>query len=185
MMSSSRDGSSRITIEFNLNINLETAANDVRDKVAGARGQMPNDADPPIIQKADADAEPIINILIQSSKRSIMETSDIAENVFKERLQTIEGVSGVFVWGSKRPAMRLWMDPAQLSAYNLTPIDVRDALTRENVELPSGLIEGNLTELSVRTMGRLITPADFNNLILKQEGDKIVRFSDIGHAGWD
>jgi multidrug efflux pump len=182
MMSSSRDGSSRITIEFDLNIDLETAANDVRDKVAGARGQLPGDAEPPIIQKADADAEPIINILIQSSKRSIMETSDIAENVFKERLQTIKGVSGVFVWGSKRPAMRLWMDPAQLSAYNLTPIDVRDALTRENVELPSGLIEGNLTELSVRTMGRLVTPADFNNLILKQEGDKIVRFSDIGHA---
>jgi len=182
MMSSSRDGSSRITIEFDLNIDLETAANDVRDKVAGTRGQLPGDAEPPIIQKADADAEPIINILIQSSKRSIMETSDIAENVFKERLQTIKGVSGVFVWGSKRPAMRLWMDPAQLSAYNLTPIDVRDALTRENVELPSGLIEGNLTELSVRTMGRLVTPADFNNLILKQEGDKIVRFSDIGHA---
>lgn len=182
MMSSSRDGSSRITIEFDLNIDLETAANDVRDKVAGARGQLPNDAEPPIIQKADADAEPIININIQSSKRSIMEVSDIAENVFKERLQTIPGVSGVFIWGSKRPAMRLWMDPSRLAAYNLTPIDVRDALTRENVELPSGMIEGNLTELSVRTMGRLVSPADFNNLILKQEGDKIVRFSDIGHA---
>jgi multidrug efflux pump len=182
MMSSSRDGSSRITIEFDLNIDLETAANDVRDKVAGARGQLPNDAEPPIIQKADADAEPIINILIQSNKRTIMDVSDIAENVFKERLQTVEGVSGVFVWGSKRPAMRLWMDPVRLSANNLTPIDVMDALARENVELPSGLIEGNLTELSVRTMGRLVTPADFNNLILKQEGDKIVRFSDVGHA---
>jgi multidrug efflux pump len=182
MMSSSRDGSSRITIEFDLNVDLETAANDVRDKVAGARGQLPSDAEPPIIQKADADAEPIININIQSSKRSIMEVSDIAENVFRERLQTIPGVSGVFIWGSKRPAMRLWMDPSRLAAYNLTPIDVRDALTRENVELPSGMIEGNLTELSVRTMGRLVTPADFNNLILKQEGDKIVRFSDIGHA---
>ena len=182
MMSSSRDGSSRITIEFELNIDLETAANDVRDKVAGARGQLPSDAESPIIQKADADAEPIININIQSSKRSLMEISDIAENIFKERLQTIPGVSGVFVWGSKRPAMRLWMDPAKLAAYQLTPINVKDALTRENVELPSGMIEGNATELSVRTMGRLVTPADFNNLILKQEGDRIVRFSDIGRA---
>jgi multidrug efflux pump len=182
MVSTSRDGSSRITIEFDLNIDLETAANDVRDKVGGARGQLPNDAESPIIQKADADAEPIINITIQSNKRSLMEVSDIAENVFKERLQTIPGVSGVFVWGSKRPAMRLWMDPARLAAYSLTPIDVRDALFRENVELPSGMIEGNFTELSVRTMGRLVTPADFNNLILKQEGDKIVRFSDIGRA---
>jgi multidrug efflux pump len=182
MVSTSRDGSSRITIEFDLNIDLETAANDVRDKVGGARGQLPNDAESPIIQKADADAEPIINITIQSNKRSLMEVSDIAENVFKERLQTIPGVSGVFVWGSKRPAMRLWMDPARLAAYSLTPIDVRDALFRENVELPSGMIEGNFTELSVRTMGRLVTPADFNDLILKQEGDKIVRFSDIGRA---
>jgi len=182
MMSSSRDGSSRITIEFDLNVDLETAANDVRDKVAGARGQLPNDAESPIIQKADADAEPIININIQSSKRSLMEVSDMAENIFKERLQTIPGVSGVFVWGSKRPAMRLWMDPGKLAAYQLTPINVRDALTRENVELPSGMIEGNATELSVRTMGRLVTPADFNNLILKQEGDRIVRFSDIGRA---
>ncbi len=182
MMSSSRDGSSRITIEFELNIDLETAANDVRDKVAGVRGRLPADAESPIIQKADADAEPIININIQSNKRSLMEVSDIAENIFMERLQTIPGVSSIFVWGSKRPAMRLWMDPARLAAYRLTPIDIRDALSRENVELPSGMIEGNATELTVRTMGRLVTPSDFNNLILKQEGDRVVRFSDIGRA---
>ncbi|MBN1416886.1 MAG: efflux RND transporter permease subunit [Bacteroidales bacterium] len=182
IMSSSRDGSSRITIEFELSVDLETAANDVRDKVSGVRGWLPSDAEPPIIQKADADAEPIININIQSDKRSLMEVSDFAENIFTERLQTIPGVSGVVVWGSKRPAMRLWMDPARLAAYHLTPIDVRDALVRENIELPSGLIEGNATELTVRTMGRLVTPADFNNLILKQEEDKVIRFSDIGHA---
>jgi multidrug efflux pump len=182
MWSSSRDGSSRITIEFDLRVDIETAANDVRDKVAGARGLMPLDAEPPIIQKADADSDPIIFINIQSNRRSLMEISDLAENVFMERLQTIPGVSSVMVWGSKRPAMRLWMDPVKLGAYKLTPVDVRNALNRENIELPSGRIEGNATELTVRTLGRLVTPADFNNLILKQEGDRMVRFSDIGYA---
>lgn len=149
LWSSSRNGSSRITVEFELNVDLETAANDVRDKVSGVRG-LPTDAEPPIIQKADADAEPIINVNIQSNKRSLMEVSDFAENIFKERLQTIPGVSGIVVWGSKKPAMRLWMDPTRLAAHHLTPVDVRDALNRENVELPSGLIEGNTTELTVR-----------------------------------
>jgi multidrug efflux pump len=182
IMSVSRDGSSRITIEFDLNIDLETAANDVRDKVAGARGLLPVDAEPPVIQKADADADPIIMVNILSNRRSLLELSDIAENVFKERLQTIPGVSAVTVWGSKRPAMRLWMSPAKLAGYQLTPADVREALARENIELPSGRIEGNTTELTVRTLGRLVTPADFNNLIIKQEGEKIIRFSDIGYA---
>ncbi|MBN2275571.1 MAG: efflux RND transporter permease subunit [Bacteroidales bacterium] len=181
LWSSSRNGSSRITVEFELNVDLETAANDVRDKVSGVRG-LPTDAEPPIIQKADADAEPIINVNIQSNKRSLMEVSDFAENIFKERLQTIPGVSGIVVWGSKKPAMRLWMDPTRLAAHHLTPVDVRDALNRENVELPSGLIEGNTTELTVRTMGRLVTPTDFNNLIIKQEENKVIRFSDIGYA---
>ena len=178
----SRDGSSRITVEFDLKVDLETAANDVRDKVASARRQLPSDAEPPIVVKADADASPIIFLNILSKRRSLMELSDIAENVFKEQLQTIPGVSSIAVWGSKRPSMRLWMDPAKLTAYELTPLDVQNALTRENIELPSGKIEGNQTELTVRTMGRLVTPEDFNNLILKQQGDNVVRFRDIGRA---
>ncbi|HAN17794.1 MAG: acriflavin resistance protein [Bacteroidetes bacterium GWC2_33_15] len=182
MSSSSRDGSSRITIEFDLNVDLETAANDVRDKVAAARRQLPSDAEPPVVVKADADSDPIIFLNIMSDKRSMIDLSDIAENVFKEKLQTIPGVSSVAVWGSKRPAMRLWMNPSKLAAYQLTPVDVRNALTRENIELPSGRIEGNMTELTVRTVGRLVTPDDFNNLILRQTGDKIIRFKDIGRA---
>jgi multidrug efflux pump len=182
LSSSSRDGSSRITVEFDLNVDLETAANDVRDKVAAARRQLPSDAEPPVVTKADADSEPILFINIMSDKRSLIDLSDIAENVFKERIQTVPGVSSVAVWGSKRPAMRLWMDPAKLAAYELTPIDVRNALNRENIELPSGRIEGLMTELTVKTVGRLVTPDDFNNLILKQTGDKVVRFKDIGRA---
>ena len=182
MSSASRDGSSRITIEFDLNVDLETAANDVRDKVAAARRLLPSDAEPPVVVKADADSDPIIFLNITSDKRSMIDLSDIVENVFKEKLQTIPGVSSVAIWGSKRPAMRLWMNPSKLAAYQLTPVDVRNALTRENIELPSGRIEGNMTELSVRTVGRLVTPADFNNLILRQTGDKIIRFKDIGRA---
>jgi multidrug efflux pump len=180
--STSRDGQSRITVEFELEINLETAANDVRDKVSGALYLLPVDANPPVVQKADADSDPIIFLNFRSDKRSIMELSDIAENVSKERLQTIPGVSSVGVWGSKRPAMRLWMDPAKLAAYQISPLDIRNALIRENIELPSGSIEGNKTELTVRTMGRLVTPSDFNKLVIKQEGDKVVRFSDVGRA---
>ncbi|HEX2936914.1 MAG TPA: efflux RND transporter permease subunit [Bacteroidales bacterium] len=182
MTSTSRDGQSRITVEFGLEVDLEAAANDVRDKVSGAQFMLPGDADPPVVQKADADSDPIIFINLGSPKRPIMELSDIAENIFKERLQTIPGVSSVSVWGSKRPAMRLWMDPNKLAAYKISPLDIRSALNRENVELPSGRIEGNTTELTVRTLGRLVTPADFNNLVIRQEDDKVIRFSDVGHA---
>lgn len=182
MISTSRDGQSRITVEFGLEVDLEAAANDVRDKVSGAQFLLPRDADPPVVQKADADSDPIIFINLGSPKRPIMELSDIAENIFKERLQTIPGVSSVSVWGSKRPAMRLWMDPTKLSAYQISPLDIRNALTRENVELPSGRIEGKATELTVRTLGRLVTPTDFNNLVVRQEGDRVIRFSDVGRA---
>lgn len=180
--STSRDGSSRITVEFDLAIDLETAANDVRDKVSAARRLLPADADPPIVEKADADAEPIVNFNVQSNQRSLIELTELAENVFRERLQTIPGVSSVGIWGSKRPSMRLWMNPAKLAAYEVTPVDIRNALNRENIELPSGRIEGNKTELTVRTLGRLVTPADFNNLIIRQDGNKVIRLSDIGYA---
>ncbi|MCB9037965.1 MAG: efflux RND transporter permease subunit [Lewinellaceae bacterium] len=178
----SRDGRSTITVEFNLEVNLETAANDVRDKVSGVVRELPPDADPPVVSKADADSDPIIFLNIQSDRRSLLELTDIADNIFKERLQTINGVSEIRIWGSKRYAMRLWIDPEKLAAYDLTPLDVQNALRRENIELPSGSIEGVNTELTVRTKGRLVTPLEFNNLILKEESGRIVRFRDIGTA---
>ncbi len=178
----SRDGRSTLTVEFNLEVDLETAANDVRDKVSQAVERLPPDTDPPVVEKADADASPIMFINIYSESRSLLELTALADNVFKERLQTINGVSSIMIWGSKRYAMRLWIDPEKLAAYNLTPIDVRNALLAENIELPSGRVEGANTELTVRTQGRLSTPEEFNNLIIKEESGTIVRFRDIGYA---
>jgi multidrug efflux pump len=182
LTSVSRDGRSTITVEFDIDVDLETAANDVRDKVSRAIRLLPPDVDPPIVAKADADAMPIINLIVKSDKRNLLQLSEIANNIFKERFQTIPGVSAVNIWGEKRYSMRLWLDPAKLAAYNLTPIDVRNAINRENVELPTGLIEGNRTELSIRTIGRLQDEEEFNELIIKEVSGNIVRLKDIGYA---
>ncbi len=178
----SRDGNSNITVEFTLDIDLETAANDVRDKVSQAVRLLPADVDPPIVTKADADSDPIIIMNISSTGRSLMELTEFAEIVFKERLQTISGVSSVAIWGGQRYSMRLRIDPARLAAYSLTPLDIRSAMLRENIELPSGRIEGQNTELTVRTIGRFQTPADFNNMVIKETGSQVVRMSDVGYA---
>ncbi|WP_420153085.1 efflux RND transporter permease subunit [Siphonobacter sp.] len=181
--SSSSQGTSNITVEFNLEANLEAAANDVRDKVAQAQRQLPNDLDaPPVVNKADANSDAIITMTVQSTTRNILEINDYATNVLQERLQTIPGVSSIQLWGEKRYAMRLWLDPAKMAAYNITGVDVLNALSRENVELPSGKIAGNATELSIRTFGRLTTEEEFNNIILRNQNSQVVRFSDIGEA---
>ena len=182
LSSSSSQGSSRITVEFELSVDLETAANDVRDKVSRAQRYLPRDCDPPTVAKADADATPIIQINIQSENRSLLELSEIADLTVKERLQTIPNVSAVEIWGENRYSMRLWLDPVRMAAYGITPIDIKNALDRENVELPAGSIEGNDIELSIRTMGLLVTPEDFNNVIIKNDGYRIVRFRDVGIA---
>ena len=182
LTSVSREARSTITVEFELGINIEAAANDVRDKVAGSLFNLPRDVDPPVVEKADADSSPIIFLSVASEKRDLLDLSRIGEVMFKERLQTIPGVSSVQVWGQRRYSMRLWMDPIKLASLKLAPTDVLQALNRENVELPSGRVEGRNTELTVRTMGRLTTVADFNNLIIKDDGNNIVRFSDVGHA---
>lgn len=178
----SREGASTITVEFELEIPLEAAANDVRDRVSRARRSLPPEVDAPIVSKADANSSPIVFLNVRSDTRNPLDLTEIANNVFKERLQTIPGVSDVQIWGSKRYSMRLWMDPAKLSAYQLTPGDIRQALARENVELPSGRIEGNTVELTVRTIGLLQSPEDFNNLIIMQRGNSIIRFRDVGLA---
>lgn len=181
--SSSNQGSSNITIEFNLEKDLEEAANDVRDKVSQAVRSLPQDIDaPPVVSKADADSEPIITMTVQSATRNPLELSDYAENVIAERLQTIPGVSSVQIWGQKRYAMRLWLDPVKLASYGVTVAEVRDALDRQNVELPTGKLVGANTELTVKTMGNLSTEEQFNNIIVKSEGEKIVKLSDVGRA---
>ena len=182
LSSVSSQGSSRITVEFELSVDLETAANDVRDKVSRAQRFLPRDCDPPTVSKADADATPIMQIGVRSNKRSLMEVSNIAELTVKEQLQTIQDVSGVMIWGEKRYSMRLWLDPVKMAGYGVTPMDVKNAVDRENVELPSGRVEGDKIELSIRTLGLMTTPYEFNNLIIKQDRGRIVRFQDVGRA---
>jgi multidrug efflux pump len=181
--SSSSLGNSNITVEFDLGVELEQAANDVRDKVSQALRNLPQDIDaPPVVTKADASGDPILFVPIQSSSRSIMELSDYAENVIREKVQTIPGVSAVNVFGSKLPAMRLWMNPQKMTAYGLTPQDVLTALNRENVELPGGKVRGDATEMTVKTFGRLQTEEEFDNMIIRQTVGSTIRFKDIGEA---
>ncbi|MCG2461886.1 efflux RND transporter permease subunit [Flavobacteriaceae bacterium F89] len=181
--SSSNQGSSRINIEFNLDKDLEEAANDVRDKVSQAVRRLPEDIDaPPVVSKADADSRAIISMTVQSSNRNVLELSDYAENVLAQRLQTIQGVSGVQIWGQRRYAMRLWIDPAKLASYGVTVADVRRALLSQNVELPSGKLTGANTELAVKTIGNLSTVEGFNNIIIRADEERVVRLSDIGKA---
>lgn len=181
--SSSNQGSSIITVEFNLSKDIDEAANDVRDKVSQAVSNLPKDINGlPVVAKADANSDAILSMTLKSDTRSQLEVSDYGENVIAQRLQTIPGVSSIQIWGQKRYAMRIWLDPLKLSSYRLTPLDVKTALDRENVELPSGKIAGNTTELTVKTSGNLVTEDDFNNLIIKTDGDKMIRLMNIGSA---
>ena len=181
--SSSSQGSSNITVEFNLDSDLEAAANDVRDKVSAAARSLPQDIDnPPVVSKADANSDDIIMLTLQSDTKNLLEVSDYAENVIAQNLQTIPGVSSTSIRGQKRYSMRMWMDPNKLSAYGLTPLDIRNALSRENVDLPSGKLSGDQTELIINTKGRMRTEAEFNDLILKTDANRTVRFSDVGFA---
>ena len=182
LTSVSQQGSSRITVEFDLSVDLETAANDVRDKVSRAQRYLPRDCDPPTVSKADADASPILMVALQSEKRPLLELSEIADLTVKEQLQTIPDVSSVSIWGEKKYSMRLWLDPIKMAGYGITPMDVKNAVDNENVELPSGSIEGNTIELEIRTMGLMNTAKMFDDLIIRHDGNQIVRFSDIGRA---
>lgn len=182
LISTSLDGRSSISVEFGLDTDLEAAANDVRDRVSRALRSLPEDVEPPVVSKRDANAFPIAFMSVNSGQRSMLEITAYAENVLKERFQTIKGVSQVQVWGAKRYSIKLLMEPSRMAAFNLTPLDVLNAVSRENVELPSGRVEGNFTELTVRTVGRLNSPQQFNDLIIKEENDVIVRFRDIGRA---
>ena len=181
--SSSSNGSSNINVEFELGVDLEAAANDVRDKVSQSVRSLPSDLDaPPVVSKADASSEPIISMTVQSEQRNQLQITEYATNTLVERLQTIPGVSGVQIWGEKRFAMRIWLDPNKLNARQITAGDVQAALTRENAELPSGKIAGSAIELSVRTFGRLNTEEEFNDLIIKNVGGADVRLRDVGEA---
>ncbi|WKZ64946.1 MAG: efflux RND transporter permease subunit [Flavobacteriales bacterium] len=182
LTSVSSDGRSTITVEFELDVDLEAAANDVRDRVSRSVRNLPADVEPPIVAKSDADSNPILSMTIQSDERSMLELSLIANDVFKERLQTIPGVSAINIWGEKKYSMKLLLDPVKMAGLGITPADVRAALDRENVELPAGRIEGFRTELSIRTLGRLTTAEQFNDLILRDAGGRVIKLKDVGLA---
>jgi multidrug efflux pump len=180
LSSSSNQGSSIITVEFNLSSNLEAAANDVRDKVSQTVKQLPQDIDaPPVVSKADANSDAIVSMTLKSDTRSLLEVSDYAENVLAQNLQTISGVSSVQIWGQRRYCMRIRLKPDKMAAYSLTPLDIKQALDKENVDLPSGKIEGNTTELTVNTIGRLSTVTEFETMIVKESDNNIVRLRDV------
>ena len=183
--STSSEGRSNIRVEFNIDADLEAAANDVRDRVSQSVRLLPPDADPPVVDKADADSEPIVFMILRSDTRPLLELNAFAQNVILPQMQTIPGVAAVRIMGEKRYAMRLYMDPEKLAAHQVTPLDVQRAVTAQNVDLPSGRIEGADTELSIRTAGRLNTPEEFNRLILRQQGGRSIEFGDIGEAVLD
>ncbi|MFA6483632.1 MAG: efflux RND transporter permease subunit [Bacteroidales bacterium] len=182
LSSISTDQSSTITVEFNLGRDMESSANDVRDRVSKAIRLLPKDVDPPIVEKLSANANPIILMIVKSYEHSIMEVNDLVDNTIKTRLQTIPGVGDMVIFGPKKYSMRLWLDPFKMAANGITSSDIEQAVSRENIELPSGRIEGTMTELTIRTLGLLQTPEQFNRIIIKQESGNIIRLSDIGNA---
>ncbi len=181
--SSSSLGSSQITVEFNLGIDLEAAASDVRDKVGQAQRSLPQDIDaPPVVSKADANSDFILILAVQSHTKSLLELSDYSENVLQQQLQTIKDVSSVNIFGQKRYAMRIWLNPDKMNAHNIAFNDIKTALNTENVELPPGKIYGNNTELIIRTLGRLTTETQFNDLIIKEDATGIIRLKDVANV---
>lgn len=182
MTSVSSDGRSTITVEFELSSNMDVAANDVRDKVAAAVRNIPPEADPPIVAKSDADAETIFSLTVQSDTKSLLELTELGINVFKERLQTVPGVSKINIWGEKRYSMKLMLEPMKMAALGITPTDIRTALQNQNVELPSGRVDGEAVELTIRTFGRLTTEEEFDHLIIQEKDGKIIRLRDVGRA---
>lgn len=181
--SSSSQGNCNINVEFDLGVNLEEAANDVRDKVSQAARSLPSDLDaPPVVSKADASSDPIVSMLVQSPNRNQLEITEFANNILVERLQTIPGVSSIQIWGEKRYAMRIWLDPDKMNAFGITAKDIQTSLQRESVEIPSGKVSGDAVELSVRTFGRLNTEEEFNSVIIRSNEAGILRLGDVAEA---
>ncbi len=182
LTSSSREQGSVITIEFELGRNVDEAANDVRDRVSRVRGQLPREAEEPIVEKVDVNAQPIVWLALYSSRHSNLEVTDVADRVMKERLQRLPGVGAVRIAGERRYAIRVWLDPQHMAAHGLVARDVEAAIARENAEIPAGRVEGLGREFSVRTRGELATPEEFAAIVVKQDGDELVRLGDIAEV---
>jgi multidrug efflux pump len=182
MESSSREQGSVITIEFELNRDVDEAANDVRDRVARVRGTLPREVEDPIVSKVDANAQPIVWIALFSEQHNGLELTDVADRILKEKIQRLPGVGSVIIGGERRYAMRVWLDPLRMAAHGLTTQSVEDAIRRENAEIPGGRVEGQEREFSVRTRGELSTPEEFGAIIVSREEDDLVRLRDVAEV---
>ena len=186
LTSTSRDGFSYISIEFETGMDLEAAANEIRDRVSRVRRRLPDDVDEPTVYKSDSDNDPILMVSLVSDKLDPMDVSEIANNHVKERLQTINGVSEVAIWGEQRPVVRLWLDPIRLQALGVSGAEMSAALSKGNLELPSGSIEGSETTLSIRTLGRILDPKSFGNIAVKTAADgTVIRISDVADIHYE
>ena len=186
LTSTSRDGFSYISIEFETGMDLEAAANEIRDRVSRVRRRLPDDVDEPTVYKSDSDNDPILMVSLVSDKLDPMEVSELANNHVKERLQTINGVSEVAIWGEKRPVVRLWLDPVRMQALGVSGAEMSAALSKGNLELPSGSIEGSETTLSIRTLGRILDPKSFGNIAVKVAADgNVIRISDVADIHYE
>ena len=179
LTSSSQEQVSNITLEFNLNRDVDKAASDVRDRVARVRGDLPPAVDEPVVAKQDVNAQPIIWLALFGANYSTLELSDVAYNVFTEKLQRLNGVGAVEIGGNRKYAMRIWLDPARMASFGLTVTDVENALRAQNAEIPSGRIEGTGREFSVHTRGDLATPDEFGAIIVANQGDRPIHLRDV------
>ncbi|CAO3452429.1 RND efflux system, inner membrane transporter [Azospirillum argentinense] len=182
MSSISRAEKSQITLRFRLDRNVDTAASDVRDRVGRVRAQLPNEIDEPVIAKVEADAQPIIYLAFSSDRHSPLDVTDFADRYVKDRLQNLPGVAQVRIFGERRFAMRLWLDPQRMAAYRVTPQDVENALRKQNVEIPAGRVESKAREFTVVSETDLRTPEEFDRIILRDDGGYLVRLKDVGRA---
>ena len=182
IQSSSLEQGSSITVEFELSRNVEEAANDVRDKVSRVRGQLPREAEDPIVAKVDVNAQPIFWIALSSTRHNGLELTEVADLILKERLQHVPGVGSVFIGGSRRYAMRVWLDPDRMANRGVTVQDIERSLRDENAEIPGGRVEGAGREFAVRTRGELAKPEEFASIVISQTGNDVVRLGDVARV---
>ena len=178
IQSVSRAESSQVTVRFRLDRDADAAASDVRDRVAQARGALPNESNEPIVQKQEADAQPIIYLAFSSDRHSLIEIADFATRVVKDRVQNIPGVAQAQVYGN-RYAMRVWLDPEKMAGVSLTPADVEAALRAQNIEIPAGRVEGRQREFTVLSETDLRTPEQFSQIIVSAANGYLVRLGDV------
>src|SRR5918911_4327725 len=164
LTSSSQEGFSNITLEFNLDRDVEAAAQDTRDKVARVRERLPEDIEEPVVAKQDADAQPFFWLALSGENYDLLQLSDIGDRLVKTRLQSLPGVGQARIFGERRFSMRVWLSASELAARGLTVQDVENAIRTRSVEVPAGRIESNRREFSVRYLGEMKTPDEFAEL---------------------